>query len=454
MEIEFWGATRTVTGSQFIISDGKRKILFECGLFQGRRKESEERNRNFPYDPGEIPYLFLSHAHMDHAGNIPNLVKHGFRGKIIATPATIDLLQYMLRDSAHIHEKDAEYVNKKRKRKGLPPIEPLYTMKDAEESMEFFEPLDYYETFEDGFSVRFIEAGHILGSVQLIIEMDGKKIGFTGDLGRPHLPILRDPDQIEGVDVLIMESTYGKRYHRPIEEAYKDLEKIIKRAEELKGKVIIPAFSVGRTQEVVYCIHRLIDEKRIPEIPVYVDSPLSTNVTEVFRRHPECFDEETYKMFLEEGDPFGFERIEYIRDVEESKALNHMHGPMVIISASGMCEHGRILHHLKNSIEDERNAVVIVGYQAVNTLGRKLVEGEKRVNIFGEPYTVRAPVYVLNEFSAHADRNDLLRYVESSGVKRIILVHGEEKEIEALREELARRGYDVHAPRRGERITI
>ncbi|MEO0292704.1 MAG: MBL fold metallo-hydrolase [candidate division WOR-3 bacterium] len=442
MKIEFYGATKEVTGSKFILDTGTQRILVECGLFQGKRKESEKKNREFLFDVKEIDFMILSHAHIDHSGNIPNLVKNGFSKKIYATSATIDLLKHLLLDSAHIHERDAEYLNKKHKEE---KIEPLYTIKDVEKSFELFVPIPYRTKEERGISFEFFDAGHILGSAEVLFEVDGQKILFTGDLGRSNLPILRDPEIPGKVDILIMESTYGNKVHRDIEYVKKDLEEVLKKAIERRSKVIIPSFALERAQEVIYAINSLILEKRVPKIPIYVDSPLTVEITGVFMKHPEYFDEEAYRL-LRENHLFNFGEITYIRDVEESKALNDKKGPMVIISASGMCEHGRILHHLKNNIEDEKNIILIVGYQAENTLGRKLVEKEEVVNIFGEPYKRKAEVVVLNEFSAHADRNDLISFVEKVSPKRIILVHGEESQIIPFGLTLREMGYKVDIP--------
>ncbi len=465
MKIQFHGAVRTVTGSMHMLKINHRNVLLDCGLFQGRRKEAEERNRNLPFDPGTVDALILSHAHIDHSGNIPLFVREGFEGNIFATFATRDLCNVMLLDSAHIQEKDAEYVNKRHRRKGLPPVQPLYVQDDVFDAMQHFVGHSYNRWYfvTNGLKAQFLEAGHILGSAQIVIDAqeDGlqNRIVFTGDLGRPHLPILRDPVYIKEADYLIIESTYGGRLHDPIETANDKLAETINRTVRRGGKVIVPAFSVGRTQELVYSLHQLRKENRIPPIPVYVDSPLYTNVTEVFRLHVDLFDRETYELFLKEHeDPFGFRMLHYIRNVEESKQLNHKKDPCIIISASGMCEAGRILHHLKNNIEDPRNTILIVGFMAKNTLGRKLVEKWEKVKIFGEEYTRRAEVVVLNTFSAHADRNDLLRYVEHFDRKRmkaIFCVHGDEDQTFALLEGIKSLGFtNVYAPERGDEFDL
>lgn len=454
MKIEFYGAIREVTGSKFIIEARENRILVECGLFQGRRKKTEEKNRNIPFDVNEIDFMILSHAHIDHSGNIPGLVKKGFSSDIYATSATVDLLKHMLLDSAHIQERDAEYFNNKIRKKDEEPVKPLYTVEDAEKSLNLFTPLFYHVYENRGVSFHFLDAGHILGSAELVVNAEKKNILFTGDLGRSNLPIIRDPEIPDDIDILIMESTYGNRMHREISDVEEDLVRIINDTVDKKGKIIVPSFAVERAQEVIYIVNSLIIEGKIPEIPIYVDSPLTVNVTGVFMKHPEYFDHEAYEL-LKENDVFHHGKINYIRGVEESKELNQKDGPMLIISASGMCEHGRILHHLKNNIEDERNVILIVGFQAENTLGRKLVEGKKEVNIFGEPYERKAPVVVMNEFSAHADRRDLINFAKKVDPERIFLVHGEEDQIDPLGETLKGLGYSVDIPSvMGERYEI
>jgi metallo-beta-lactamase family protein len=438
-----------------LLDTGREKVLMDCGIFQGPREESEDKNRRFLFNPKEISTALLSHAHLDHSGNLPSLVKQGFEGPILATRATCDLCQVMLRDSAHIQEADIVFVNKRRRRQGLPPKEPLYTLEDAEQAISRFVPVDYDQPVEvAGLRATYRDAGHILGSAMILLEDEsGRTLAFSGDLGRKGLPILRDPYPLEGADTLLLESTYGNKVHEPIEETVAKFEAVLRAAIEKRGKIVIPAFAVGRSQEIVYELHHLIRDGRIPSIPTYVDSPLSLNATEIFKRHPECYDEETKHLIDEREDPFGFARLQYIRSVEESKALNEQEGPMIIISASGMCEGGRILHHLANTIGDPRNTILIVGFQAEGTLGKKLVDQETRVKIYGEEYQRRAPVVVLNGFSAHADRNDLLGFV--SGMKRkpgrIFVVHGNEEQSRALEEGLRSLGLpDVHRPQRGE----
>lgn len=462
MKIEFIGGARTVTGSQHLLHINGKNILLECGLFQGKRSETYEKNKNFRFNPSEIDVMMLSHAHIDHSGNIPNLVKNGFRGNIYATSATVDLCQIMLRDSAHLQQMDIEFVNKKRKKKGETPVDSLYDMDDVENAMTQFIGVQYNRSIDiiPGVRAIFRDAGHILGSagIQLDIEeSDGRKIrfGFSGDIGRPDSPVIRSPDVLRDLDVLIMESTYGNRLHSNIEEVEEEFASNIREVIERKGKVIIPAFAVGRTQTIVYMLHKLFDQNRIPSVPIFVDSPLALNATNVFRAHPECLDRETYRIFLEEGeDPFGFERLKYIKTVGESKKLNDTFEPMIIISASGMAEGGRILHHLRNNIENSRNLILLVGYAAEHTLARKIMDGEKEVNIFGETFKVRAAVKTMDYFSGHADQRELLDYLKfnpPAKLKNLFLVHGEEDQANPLIKKILSSGYkNVNFPKSGE----
>ncbi len=418
MVLQFQGAARTVTGSMHMLTVAGTTILLDCGIYHGKRDEARDRNSHFPFDPSTISAVVLSHAHIDHSGNLPGLVKQGFHGPIYCTRATKSLCEVMLRDSAFIQQKDAEFINKKHKKKHLYPVEPLYTEKDVDETLPLLRGVDYGKPFQvaNGITARYEDAGHILGSASVSLSLKenstSRTLAFTGDLGRPNLPILRDPVFIGDADYLISESTYGGRFHSPVEQMSDQLLGPILRAYQRKGKIIIPAFSVGRTQEIVYVLHKLSVEGKIDHIPVFVDSPLSVNVTDVFKNHPECFDKETLDILESpsNNDPFGFARLRYIRTVEESKELNDREGPFITIAASGMCEAGRIVHHLANSVEDPRNMILIVGYQAENTLGKKLVMKEPQVNILGEPHTLKAEVVVLNSFSGHADRNELLAY--------------------------------------------
>ncbi len=465
MQINFHGAAQTVTGSQHLLKVNGHTLLLECGLFQGRRKECFERNRNFSYDPAKVDAVILSHAHIDHSGNLPHLIKKGFRGPIYAIDATAHLSNIMLMDSGHIHESDAGYVNKIRKRKGEPPIEPLYTIQDAAQVAQYFQCVGYDQPFEPipGVVARFVEAGHILGSAAVVLDLEEKgqkcRVWFSGDIGRRDLPLLRDPVLPENADYLIMESTYGDQTHLDPQSAYDELREVVSRTIGRGGKVIIPSFAVGRTQELVYSLHRMIEDKEIPNIPVFVDSPLAVNVTDIFRAHPECFDEETQEFIRNDrhNAALGFDHLTYTRSVEESKALNHRTDPMVIISASGMAETGRILHHLKNNIEDPRNVVLIVSWQAPHTLGRRLADQEKRVKIFGEAYLRRAEVVTIEGLSAHADQTLLIEYAKASKsrLKKVFLVHGEPRPAEVLRRELTRIGLKkVYYPKLDERVEM
>jgi metallo-beta-lactamase family protein len=461
MEIRFLGAAQTVTGSQHLISVNGSRVLLECGLFQGKRRESFERNRNLPFDAKSIDVLILSHAHIDHSGNIPNLVRNGFRGVIYSTFATRDLCSAMLRDSAHIHEQDTAYANKKRARKGLPPAEPIYTYDDAIASLEYFVSVGYGRAVPvaPGVQCTFLDAGHILGSALVFLEIEEAgqrrtRLLFSGDLGRKDMPILRDPTPAPEAGILIIESTYGDRVHEPHEKAAQRLCHMIDETCSDGGKVVIPAFSVGRTQEIVYSLHRLANTGQLPDVPIFVDSPLAVNVTEVFRLHPECYDEEV-RAFMNHGhhlDPFGFERLQYIRSVEASKELNELQGPAVIISASGMCEAGRVQHHLKHTITDPRNVVLIVSWQAPHTLGRRLIERQPTVKIFGEEFPVRARVEAINGYSAHADRSGLLGWAEpiARDLQHAFVVHGDPEPAAALADGLRQLGVrNVAVPEQG-----
>jgi len=465
MEIQFLGAAQTVTGSQHLISVNGSRILLECGLFQGKRRESFERNRTLPFDATSVDVLILSHAHIDHSGNIPNLVRSGFRGSIYCTFATRDLCSAMLRDSAYIQEQDVAYVNKKRARKGQPPVEPIYTHADAITSLEHFVSVGYDRPVYVAPGVRctFLDAGHILGSAIVLLEIEeGQRrvrLLFSGDLGRQDMPILRDPAPAPVADVLLIESTYGDRFHQPHEEAEGRLHRLIDETCAHGGKVVIPAFTVGRTQEIVYSLHRLASANELPRVPIYVDSPLAVNVTEVFRLHPECYDEEVREFMSRDRhrDPFGFERLRYIRNVEDSKALNDLEGPAVIISASGMCEAGRIQHHLKHTIGDPRNAVLIVSWQAPHTLGRRLVERRPVVKIFGQEYPLRARVETINGYSAHADRKGLLGWAKpiARDLRQAFVVHGDPDPAAALAEGLEDIGVrNAAVPGRGDVLQI
>jgi metallo-beta-lactamase family protein len=460
--VTFWGAARTVTGSMHLLVANGRKMLLDCGLFQGRRAEAYQRNSTFPFKPSDIKAVVLSHAHMDHCGNLPNFVRQGFDGPIYSTPATRDLAAIMLLDSAKIQEEDAEYLNRHRE-KGEPPVKPLYDQRDVTHTMRCFVTVAYDRPFDlgQGVGLHFVDAGHLLGSAMVAVDLHGdgkdRRLTFTGDLGRRNLPILRDPAPVPPADLLISESTYGGRTHPPVEQLADFLGEVVRRTAERSGKVIIPAFSLGRTQTVILYLHQLINAGRLPSIPIFVDSPLAANATEVFRLHPECFDEETAKLLANDPDLFGGSRVRYIHSVEESKKLNGRTDPCIIIAASGMCETGRIVHHLKHNIEDPRNTVAIIGYQAPETLGRRIVEKQPDVRIHGRMWKLRAEVVVMNGFSSHADQNDFRDYLKplAKDTAYVRLVHGEVDQAEALAKSLRDYGFaDVAIPDRGQSVSL
>ncbi len=464
MRITFWGAAQEVTGSMHLIEVNGARILLDCGMYQGRRSESYERNLNFPFDPKGIDAVVLSHAHIDHSGNLPNLVKQGFSGHIWSTPATRNLCVYMLQDSGKIQESDAEYVNKRKLRKGEAPVQPLYTIEDARLALQQFTTIGFHRTtpIADGVSLTYYYAGHILGAAFVVLDVRERDTGkqwrvvFSGDIGREELAILRSPETVDSADILIMESTYGDRLHGPYEEARKKLREIVRDAARRRGKVIIPAFAVGRTQEIVYALNELAAAGDIPRLPIYVDSPLAVDATSVFRMHPEEWDEDVQTFLSGSGrrNPFDAPQIEYVRDQARSKQLNYMPEPAVVISASGMCENGRILHHLKNNIENRENTVLFVSFQAENTLGRRLRDGASTVKIFGEEHKVRAQVASIDGYSAHADQSELLEWArpfDRSRLQQTFLVHGEPEAQSTLAEKLEAEGLKrVTIPQRGQ----
>jgi metallo-beta-lactamase family protein len=432
--LSFCGAAGEVTGSSHLMTfPTGEKVMIDYGLFQGKREEAFKKNTEFTHEYDHIDAVLLSHAHIDHSGRIPYMVKQGYKGKVHATNGTKDLCDYMLADSGQIQEQDAAFF----KEKGIEtkvPIEPLYTEADAIKAMLQFEGHEYHEQFQlsENIEVEFFEAGHVLGSSIIVIRYktdDGQKtLVFTGDLGRKGRPIIRDMEQVPEADYLMIESTYGNRAHESEEDLDKGFKDTINETIANRGKIIIPAFALERTQEIVYRLEMLIKAGDIPEVPIYVDSPLAIDITEVFRRHTDLYDEEVKREFLDNHDnPFGLGKINYTRTVDESKALNHKHGPMIIISASGMCEVGRIRHHLASNIVDRNNTIMIVGYQAEHTLGRHIVNGEDQVKIFNKYFKVEAKVKVFSGFSAHGDMHDLDGFVKGcNGVKKVILVHGED----------------------------
>ncbi len=462
LRISFEGAARTVTGSRHRIRWGAKEWLFDCGLYQGHRDEAERVNRTFRFDPAGLDGVVVSHAHLDHIGNLPTLAAQGFGGPIHATAATAGLAAVMLPDSAHLMARDVEHVNKHAR--GRPPRKPLYALADVERVLASFRSVRYHEPWAlaDGVTVVAHDAGHILGSAltTFTFERNGRRfrLGMGGDLGRAGRPILRDPERIPGVDALVMESTYGDRLHPDAGETERQLAEVVRRTAERGGRLMVPAFAVGRTQELVATLHALCGRGEIPEVPIYVDSPLASRTTSVYRAHPECYDAETRAAFEEgEGEPFGFRRLRYVGSADESRALNDARGPMIVIAASGMCEGGRILHHLLHGLGNERNTVLFVGYQAHGTLGRRLREGAETVSIFGEPVRRRAEIAALDGFSAHADQAELCDWAASldPAPPVIFLVHGDLEPAQTLAGLLRSRvGCRVEIPERDQEFEL
>lgn len=449
MKITFNGAAKTVTGSQHLIEVNGKRILLDCGLFQGKRKEAFAMNRSGFCAGKTIDCVILSHAHIDHSGNIPCFVRNGFSGDIVCTSATRDLCAVMLMDSAHIQEQDVKFVNKRRKKNGQKPFEPLYTKEDTVQAMRQFIGLPYDRSYQvfDGIEVIFNDAGHLFGSANVVLNIhdketnEKKRLLFSGDIGRKGIPIINDPTpQTEGADILIMESTYGNRTHPNYEDSEKELEQIVTKTYKRGGSLLIPAFSVGRTQQLVYSLHKLYLNRDIPNMPIYVDSPLATRVTDIFRLHPEIYDPEIRDFILNGNTPdaFGFETMRYTQTVQDSKELNFLKEPAVIISASGMMEAGRILHHLRSRIGDPSTTILVTGWQAPHTLGRRIVEREKTIKIYGEVFEVNAQVEVMTGFSGHADQNELVEWAGAMKKKpqRTFIVHGEEESSNALADNL------------------
>lgn len=456
--VTFWGATQTVTGSMHMVQAFGKTLLLDCGLFQGRRLESFQRNREFPFRAKDINAVILSHAHIDHCGNLPNLVRRGFSGPIYCTPATRALASVMLGDSAKIQVEDAEYLNRKRER-SQPKIEPIYDQRDVFRTLTRLQSVNYGAKAAIGkdLEVRFTDAGHLLGSAMVHLKIGHKSLTFTGDIGRPDLPILNDPEPVPPADLIITESTYGGHTHEHVDETADQLGEVVKRVTERGGKVIIPAFAVGRTQTVIYFLHQLQAAGKLSRVPIYVDSPMATRASEVFRAHPECFDRETANLFANDPDLFGDRRVKYIESVHESIALNRSTEPSILIASSGMCEAGRVLHHLKHNIDNPRNCVLIAGYQAEHTLGRRILERRPEVKVLGRVVPLRAEVVVLNGLSSHADHPDLMRMLSplALSTKKIRLVHGEINRAEALATALKEKGFnDVATPARGESVLV
>ena len=465
MKITFYGAAQTTTGSMHLVEVNGKRILLDCGLYQGHRKEAFEKNRNLPVDAKTIDYVILSHAHIDHSGNLPQLVRQGFRGRVFARQSTTDLCNIMLRDSCFLQKRDLEYINKKRKKEGKRLFEPLYEESDVDALMQLFIPTHLHEPREicRGVTLEFFNAGHILGSalVQLDIRSDhghNHRLLFSGDLGQPNQPILRHYEYPSGADILLVESTYADRFHPSADDVEFRLEKYLKYIDRHNAKLLVPAFSVGRTQQIIYYLNKLAEKKKLPrEVKVYIDSPLSRKATEIYANHREVYNEEARQMIAEGRDPLTCPNLTFVGTPEESMALNDTPGPMVIIAASGMCEGGRVLHHLKHCVQDPDNIILICGFQAENTLGRRIVEKKDPIRILGEEVPLKAQVEVINALSAHADRGGLIDWISEikDNVRHAFAVHGEPEKVAAMAEILQEQGIrSVVAPMPGQTFKI
>lgn len=454
LKVTFHGAVRTVTGSMHLVEAGDVRILLDCGLFQGRRTDFYRVNAQFPFHPSDIDAVILSHAHLDHCGNLPTLVRKGFHGSIYCTPATRDLAALVLRDSAKVQHQDVRFVNKIRARRGQPAVAPLYAADEAEQAIAQLKVIPYRQEFQIGPArVTLLDAGHILGSAITVLEAQGRTLGFSGDIGRLDAPILRDPEVPPEIDVMLLESTYGDRRHESFADGEHTLAEVVRETVARGGHVLIPSFALGRAQDLTYALHRLREAGEIPAVDTFVDSPMATDATEIYRDHPECFDDEI-RGHLTRHDPFGFKQLRYVRSVEESKQLNDRTQPFIVIATSGMCESGRILHHLRHHIGDPRSALLIVSFQAANTLGRRLADGVSPVNLFGEPHEVRLHVRKIEAFSAHADSDGLVNWVRRiRHIGRIYCVHGEEHQAQALAGRLAAQDLVVEIPMPGQQIS-
>ncbi len=452
MKLQFLGAIREVTGSKHLITTDKgKKLLLDCGIYQGKGLATDAMNRNIGVNPHEVDHIILSHGHIDHSGLIPYFYSKGFRGSVVCTNATRDLCAIMLPDSGHIQESDTERFNKKRAHQGLPPVEPLYTKEDAVKCMELFIGVPYNRKFNiDGdIMLKITNTGHMLGSgvVNLEITENGKltRIAYTGDIGRPENRILRSPEPFPQCDYLITESTYGDRLHPKLQIAEDELLRVVKETcVERGGKVIIPSFAIGRTQEIVHVLNNYFNEGVLPKINIYVDSPLAVNATEIFRMHPECFNKEVMHVMETDPDPFGFSSLHYIKLAEDSKKLNELKNPCIIISASGMMEAGRIKHHLANNISNPKNTILAVGYCAPSTLGARILRGDKEVSIYGVLHEVRAKIERIEAFSGHADADEMMDFIscqDKTQLKKVFLVHGEIEAQTAYREKLLKAGF-------------
>jgi metallo-beta-lactamase family protein len=467
MEIKFIGATETVTGSKHLIKTEQGfTILLDCGLYQGLGKETDSLNRNLDLNPAEINVVILSHAHIDHSGNLPLLIKQGFLGSIYCTPPTRKVVEVLLYDSAKIHESDTEYINRKREQRNLEPLRPLYTTKDVDHCLKHLKEVPYHAEFNlnEESSFTFTDAGHILGSAVVNLKLKNKTnaityITFTGDVGKYNDMLLKDPEPFPQADYIICESTYGDRLHEVKPDAELHFLNVVRHTcVEKKGKLIIPAFSLGRTQEIVYVLNKLKNKGLLPDIKVYVDSPMSTNVTDIMRAHVTSFNEKLQEYIKTDPDPFGFSNLIYIREIVDSIALNTSKEPCIIISASGMMDAGRIKHHLKNNISDAKNTILVVGYCSPNSLGRRIKDGEKTVKIFGEFHEVKADIEVIDSYSAHADYKELIRFLscqDKEKVKKLFLVHGEPEVKVSFKDKLVNEGYkDVVIPNKNETFII
>jgi len=459
MKIAFHGAAQTVTGSKHLVTlNTGKKFLLDCGMFQGMGHETEGLNRNWGFNPAEVDYVFLSHAHVDHSGLLPKLVKDGFKGTIYATPATIDIVKVLLLDSASIQNNDISFLNKKRREEGREPLQPIYTAEDVYRTFDHFKAVNYHQQVQvdNGIMLQFFDVGHIVGSaaIYLVLKENGKsaRLLFSGDVGRYGDPILHSPETFPPIDYLIIESTYGDRLHDRIETYADDLSKNIRETcLRKKGKLIIPAFSVGRTQELLYALNDLELDNNLPNVNYYVDSPLSVKITEIVKQHAECFNRSIQKLLKADRDPFYFRGLKFITDKRESQALNTNFKPSVIISASGMAEAGRVKHHIANSIENWRNTIMIIGYCEPESLGARLKRRPETVGIFGEQYAVKADIVVLNSMSAHADYNDLSQFLacqDSNDITRVFIVHGEPEVQVEFKRRLLKKGFrDIEIPK-------